>query len=143
MPHLFTTGNPLPQQVIITPLFRMYLKIPLPSFLADSDLMHNSAFGLIAINVAFQLGFCVFPLSNYMKSVPCEMREAALVDGTSPWTRFWRLTLPLDRHPQGQFVSNQNLIAAGAMLAAIPPLVVYVLLHKQFVSGLSIGSSKG
>ncbi|MFD4902267.1 carbohydrate ABC transporter permease [Streptomyces sp. NPDC058411] len=178
---LFTAGNLLPQQVIITPLFRMYLKIPLPSFLADSGLMYNSAFGLIAINVAFQLGFCVFVLSNYMKSIPGEMYEAALVDGTSLWTRFWRLTVPLcrpalaalatllttwiyndffwaitlmssgDKRPvtsalanlQGQFVSNQNLIAAGAMIAAIPTLVVYVLLQKQFIAGLSLGSSKG
>ncbi|WP_329236728.1 carbohydrate ABC transporter permease [Streptomyces sp. NBC_01460] len=178
---LFTAGNLLPQQVIITPLFRMYLKIPLPSFLADSGLMYNSAFGLIAINVAFQLGFCVFVLSNYMKSIPGEMYEAALVDGTSLWTRFWRLTVPLcrpalaalatllttwiyndffwaitlmssgDKRPvtsalanlQGQFVSNQNLIAAGAMIAAVPTLVVYVLLQKQFIAGLSLGSSKG
>ncbi|MET7744297.1 carbohydrate ABC transporter permease [Streptomyces sp. NPDC005385] len=178
---LFTAGNLLPQQVIITPLFRMYLKIPLPTFLADSGLMYNSAFGLITINVAFQLGFCIFVLSNYMKSIPGEMYEAALVDGAGLWTRFWRLTIPLcrpalaalatllttwiyndffwaitlmssgDKRPvtsalanlQGQFVSNQNLIAAGAMLAAIPTLVVYVLLQKQFISGLSLGSSKG
>ncbi|MFE6038626.1 carbohydrate ABC transporter permease [Streptomyces sp. NPDC056452] len=178
---LFTAGNLLPQQVIITPLFRMYLKIPLPSFLADSGLMYNSLFGLVVINVAFQLGFCVFVLSNYMKSVPAEMYEAALVDGASLWTRFWSLTVPLcrpalaalatllttwiyndffwaitlmssgDKRPvtsalanlQGQFVSNQNLIAAGAMIAAIPTLVVYILLQKQFIAGLSLGSSKG
>nr|WP_237514788.1 MULTISPECIES: carbohydrate ABC transporter permease [unclassified Streptomyces] len=178
---VFTAGNLLPQQVIITPLFRMYLKIPLPHFLADSGLMYNSAFGLIVINVAFQLGFCVFVLSNYMKSVPGEMYEAALVDGAGLWTRFWRLTVPLcrpalaalatllttwiyndffwaitlmssgDKRPvtsalanlQGQFVTNQNLIAAGAMIAAIPTLVVYILLQKQFISGLSLGASKG
>ena len=54
--------------------------------------MYNSIFGLIVINVAFQLGFCVFVLSNYMKSIPDEMYEAALVDGAALWTRFWRLT---------------------------------------------------
>ena len=178
---LFTAGNLLPQQVIITPLFRMYLKIPLPTFLADSGLMYNSLFGLVVINAAFQLGFCVFVLSNYMKSVPTEMYEAALVDGANLWTRFWSLTIPLcrpalaalatllttwiyndffwaitlmssgDKRPvtsalanlQGQFVSNQNLIAAGAMMAAIPTLVVYLLLQKQFIAGLSLGSSKG
>jgi len=178
---LFTAGNLLPQQVIITPLFRIYLKIPLPHFLAESELMYNSIFGLIVINVAFQLGFCVFVLSNYMKSIPEEMYEAALVDGASLWTRFWRLTLPLcrpalaalatllttwiyndffwaitlmssgDKRPvtsalanlQGQFVSNQNLIAAAAMIAAVPTLVVYILLQKQFIAGLSLGSSKG
>jgi multiple sugar transport system permease protein len=94
---LFTAGNLLPQQVIITPLYRMYLKISLPHFVSDSGLMYNSIFGLVAINVAFQLGFCVFVLSNYMRAVPDEMYEAALVDGASLWTRFWRLTLPLCR----------------------------------------------
>ncbi|MFI0897540.1 carbohydrate ABC transporter permease [Streptomyces sp. NPDC020983] len=178
---LFTAGNLLPQQVIITPLYRMYLKITLPHFLSDSGLMYNSIFGLVAINVAFQLGFCVFVLSNYMRAVPDEMYEAALVDGASLWTRFWRLTLPLcrpalaalatllttwiyndffwaitlmssgDKRPvtsalanlQGQFVSNQNMIAAAALIAAVPTLVVYICLQKQFIAGLSLGSSKG
>ncbi|WP_405009181.1 carbohydrate ABC transporter permease [Kitasatospora sp. NBC_01539] len=178
---LFTAGNLLPQQVVITPLYRMYLKIHVPTALADSGLMYNSALGLIAINVAFQLGFCVFVLSNYMKSIPGEMYEAALVDGAGLWTRFWRLTVPLcrpalaalatllttwiyndffwavtlmssgDKRPvtsalanlQGQFVSNQNLIAAGAVIAAIPTLVVYLLLQRQFIAGLALGSSKG
>ena len=178
---LFTAGNLLPQQVIITPLYRLYLLIPLPSFLSDSGLMYNSITGLIVINVSFQLGFCVFVLSNYMKSIPEEMYEAALVDGAGLWTRFWRLTVPLcrpalaalatllttwiyndffwaitlmssgDKRPvtsalanlQGQFVSNQNLIAAAAMIAAVPTLVVYILLQKQFIAGLSLGSSKG
>jgi len=178
---LFTAGNLLPQQVIITPLYRLYLLIPLPSFLSGSGLMYNSITGLVAVNVAFQLGFCVFVLSNYMKSIPEEMYEAALVDGAGLWTRFWRLTVPLcrpalaalatllttwiyndffwaitlmssgDKRPvtsalanlQGQFVSNQNLIAAAAMIAAVPTLVVYILLQKQFIAGLSLGSSKG
>ncbi|WP_328535969.1 carbohydrate ABC transporter permease [Streptomyces sp. NBC_00344] len=178
---LFTAGNLLPQQVIITPLYRIFLKIPLPSFLGGSGLMYNSITGLIVINVAFQLGFCVFVLSNYMKSIPEEMYEAAMVDGASLWTRFWKLTVPLcrpalaalatllttwiyndffwaitlmssgDKRPvtsalanlQGQFVSNQNLIAAAAMIAAVPTLIVYILLQKQFIAGLSLGSSKG
>jgi multiple sugar transport system permease protein len=177
---LFTAGNLLPQQVIITPLYRLYLAIPLPRFLADSGLMYNSIFGLIVINVSFQLGFCVFVLSNYMKTIPNEIDEAAVVDGASLWTRYWRLTLPLcrpalaalatllttwiyndffwaitlistgNRRPitsalnnlQGQFVANQNMIAAAALIAAIPTLVVFVLLQKQFIRGLALGSTK-
>ncbi len=177
---LFTAGNLLPQQVIITPLYRLYLAIPLPHFLADSGLMYNSIFGLVVINVSFQLGFCVFVLSNYMKTIPNEIDEAAVVDGASLWTRYWRLTLPLcrpalaalatllttwiyndffwaitlistgNRRPitsalnnlQGQFVANQNMIAAAALIAAIPTLVVFVLLQKQFIRGLALGSTK-
>ncbi len=179
---LFTAGNLLPQQVIITPLYRIYLQIHLPDFMTGgSGLLYNSTLGLIVINVSFQLGFCVFVLSNYMRTIPGEMYEAALVDGAGVWTRYWRLTLPMcrpalaalatllttwiyndffwaitlmssgDKRPvtsalanlQGQFVSNQNLIAAAALIAAVPTLVVYVLLQKQFIAGLALGSSKG
>jgi multiple sugar transport system permease protein len=178
---LFTAGNLLPQQVIITPLYRIYLAIHLPDWLSSNGLLYNSYAGLILINISFQLGFCVFVLSNYMKTVPTEIDEAALLDGAGLWTRYWRVTIPLvrpalaalatllttwiyndffwaitlistgDKRPitsalanlQGQFVSNQNMIAAAALIAAIPTLVVYVLLQKQFIAGLSLGSSKG
>ncbi|WCN84687.1 ABC transporter permease subunit [Micromonospora sp. LH3U1] len=80
-------------------------------------------------SVAFQLGFCVFVLSNYMRVLPKELDEAAVVDGAGVWTRFWRLTPPLCRpalaNLQGQFVANQNMIAAAALIAAIPTLIVY------------------
>jgi multiple sugar transport system permease protein len=178
---VFTAGNLLPQQVIITPLYRIYLAIPLPEFLSGSGLLYNSYAGLIVINTAFQLGFCVFVLSNYMKTLPREIDEAAIVDGASLWSRYWRLTIPLCRpaigalatllttwiyndffwaitlistgnkrpvtsalaNLQGQFVANQNMIAAAALIAGIPTLVVYILLQKQFISGLALGSSKG
>ena len=39
---LFTAGNLLPQQVIITPLYRLYLLIPLPGFLSSSGYLYDS-----------------------------------------------------------------------------------------------------
>jgi multiple sugar transport system permease protein len=44
---------------------------------------------------------------------------------------------------QGEFVTDYNLLAAGAMIAAIPTLLVFFVLRKQFVSGLTLGSTKG
>ena len=44
---------------------------------------------------------------------------------------------------QGQFFTNTNLLAAGALLAAIPTILVYLVLQKQFIKGLTLGSSKG
>ena len=44
---------------------------------------------------------------------------------------------------QGQFFVNQNLLAAGALITAVPTLLVYVILQRQFIAGLSLGSSKG
>ena len=44
---------------------------------------------------------------------------------------------------QGQFFTDNNLLAAGALLTAVPTLVVFVLLQKQFVRGLTLGANKG
>jgi multiple sugar transport system permease protein len=160
----------------------MYLLIPLPDWLSNgSGLMYNSFLGVILIHVAFQSGFCTFVLSNYMKTIPHELTEAALVDGASVFRQFWQIILPLCRPAfaalatlltiwiyndffwglvlfetgadrpitsaisslQGQYFSNQNLIAAGALLTAIPTLVIYLALQRQFVSGLTLGANKG
>jgi multiple sugar transport system permease protein len=178
---LFTAGNLLPQQVIITPLYRMFLAIPLPHWLSDTGLMFDSYFGIVTIHVAFQMGFCVFVLSNYMKTLPKDLTEAAFVDGASVWRQYRSVILPLSRPPlaalatleftwiyndffwaivlvqtgtkrpitsalnnlKGLFFTDNNLIAAGSILAAIPTLIVFVLLQRHFVKGLTLGSTKG
>ena len=68
--RLFTAANLLPQQALLIPLFRLFTEVPLPEFMSDSELLYDSYWGLILINVAFQTGFCVFVLSNYMKALP-------------------------------------------------------------------------
>ncbi|MFJ6564537.1 carbohydrate ABC transporter permease [Streptomyces sp. NPDC091412] len=178
---LFTAGNLLPAQVLITPLYRLYLLVPLPAWMSDSLLVYNSLWGIIFIHIAYQCGFCTFVLSNYMKTVPKEIFEAALVDGAPVWRQFFQIVLPLcrpafaalatlesiwiyndffwslalieagDKRPitsalanlQGAYFTNPNLIAAGALMTAIPTLLVYFALQRQFISGLTIGSGKG
>ena len=178
---LFTAGNLLPQQTIITPLYRMYLAMPLPDWLSDTGLFFDSYVGIIAIHVAFQMGFCTFVLSNYMKTIPRELTEAALVDGASVWRTFWNVIVPLTRpalaalatleftfiyndyfwaivlvqtgakrpitsalsNLQGLFFTDNNLIAAGAVLVALPTIITYLLLQRHFVRGLTLGATKG
>ena len=178
---LFTAGNLLPPQVIIVPLYHLYLFLPLPEFLSDTGSMYGQIFGILFINIVFQTGFCVFVLSNYMKTLSKELVEAAMVDGAGVFRIWWSIMLPLcrpalaalatleftfiyndffwglilvgkgDRRPitsalnnlQGQFFTNYNLLAAGAIMVAIPTIVVYILLQKQFIKGLTLGSTKG
>jgi multiple sugar transport system permease protein len=177
----FMTANLLPQQVILTPLYRMYLRMPLPTWLSDSGLFYDSYIGLIAINVAFQTGFCTFVLSNYMKTIPASLSEAAKVDGAGVARQFFGIVLPLckpalgalatleftwiyndflwavvliqngSKRPitsalnslQGIYFTNTNLIAAAAILVAIPTLFVFAALQRQFISGLTLGANKG
>lgn len=177
---LFTAGNLLPPQVIITPLFQLYVMLPFPW--SDNGLLfYDQYWGIIAIHVAFQLGFCAFVLSNYMKTLPHELTEAALVDGASVWHIFRKVTMPLcipplaalatlqvtwiyndffwaliliktgDKLPitsalnnlRGEFFTDNNLLAAGAIMVALPTLIVFVLLQRYFIGGLTLGSTKG
>ena len=43
----------------------------------------------------------------------------------------------------GQHASDFNLIAAASILIALPTLIVYLILQKQFISGLTLGANKG
>ena len=178
---LFTAGNLLPAQVIITPLYRLYKSIPLPLVMSDSGTLFDSFWGIILIHIAFQTGFCTFVLSNYMKTLPQELTEAARVDGASAWRQYGQITLPLCRAPlaaratleftwiyndffwalvlmvtgdkrpitsslnnlQGQFFTDNNLVAAGSLMVALPTVFVYFLLQKQFIGGLTLGATKG
>ena len=178
---VFLAANLLPPQVVIPPLYRMYLEIPLPEFMSETGKMYDSLWGLIAINVAFQTGFCAFVLSNYMKTIPQSLGDAARVDGAGVVRQFFGIILPLcrpalaalatlqftwvyndflwavaliqsgEKRPitsalnnlQGVFFTDNNLIAAGAMLAALPTLIVFAVLQRHFISGLTLGASKG
>jgi multiple sugar transport system permease protein len=96
---IFTAGNLLPPQVIFQPLFQMYKAMPWPDFLSDTDTgnLLGTKIAVIIIHVAFQIGFCTFVLSNYMKTIPKELGEAALVDGASVTRQFFQVIMPLCR----------------------------------------------
>ncbi|MEV5277915.1 carbohydrate ABC transporter permease [Streptomyces sp. NPDC051994] len=178
---LFTAGNLLPQQVIVTPLYVLFNRVPLPYWMSDSMTMFDSYWAVVLVQVGFQIGFCVFVLANFMRTLPQEILEAAIVDGAGVWTQYWRITMPLcrpalaalatlqftwmyndflwalvfmsdgDKLPitsalnnlRGQFFTDYNLLAAGSVIVALPTLVVFLLLQRHFIAGLTLGSSKG
>jgi len=190
---VFTAGNLLPAQVIIIPLYFIYLHTPVAmlgsidignfsfALFSDNNLLYDQYIGIILIHVVFQTGFATFVLSNYMKTITKEITESALVDGANVFRIWWSVILPLCRpalaamatllftfmyndffwalilistglkrpitsalnNLQGEFFVNNNLIAAGAVLACVPPILMYIALQKQFISGLTLGSTKG
>ncbi len=176
---LFTAGNLLPAQLVFIPVFKMYLA--LGDLVGDRRFLYDNHWGVVLIHVAFQMGFATFVLSSYMKTIPKEISESAMVDGANVFTHYFRVMLPLLRPPlaslavlmttwiyndffwalvlmstdkkrpitsalgrlQGEFTTDYNLLAAGAMIAVIPTLIVFFVMRKQFVSGLTLGSTKG
>jgi multiple sugar transport system permease protein len=43
----------------------------------------------------------------------------------------------------GHNFTNNNLVAAGSLLVAVPTLIVFFALQRLFIAGLTLGSSKG
>jgi multiple sugar transport system permease protein len=155
--------------------------VQVPFWFSDSGTLYNSYWAVIITHIAFQTGFCTFVLSNYMKTLPTELTEAALVDGAGVLRQFLQVILPLCRPPlaalatlevtwvyndffwavafmsqgdkypvtsalqnlRGEFFTDYNLLSAGSVMAALPTLIVFFVLQKQFVSGLTLGATKG
>jgi multiple sugar transport system permease protein len=55
----------------------------------------NPTISLILVNAGFNLAFAVWILNAYFSSIPKELEEAAMVDGTSRLGALGRITLPL------------------------------------------------
>jgi raffinose/stachyose/melibiose transport system permease protein len=53
--------------------------------------------GLILIEVAFHVAFCVLLFRAFISSIPKELDEAAVIDGASPLRLFFRVIFPLLR----------------------------------------------
>lgn len=66
------------------------LHLPIVTWLVDP-----TAFVVLIVMVLWGLGGGMMISLAGLQGVPAEMLEAAQVDGANPWTRFWRITLPM------------------------------------------------
>ena len=57
--------------------------------------LFNNPLGLILSYLIFTLPFTVWVLTAFMRDLPVEIEEAAIMDGASPWVRLTRVFLPL------------------------------------------------
>lgn len=80
---LVLLGLAIPSQAVILPQHQLF---------ADLGL-HNSYPGLILPGLIAPFG--VFFMTQYMRAIPRELDEAAMLDGASRFTIFWKVILPL------------------------------------------------
>jgi multiple sugar transport system permease protein len=80
-------GNLLPPQILLVPVAK----------LSQVFGIYDTFTTLIAVEIGFGLGFYVFVLQGFMRSIPAEIQQAALLDGAGPIQIYWRIVLPLAR----------------------------------------------
>jgi trehalose/maltose transport system permease protein len=69
--------------------------------------LYNNLMGLTLSYLIFTLPFTVWVLTTFMRELPKELEEAAVVDGASPWVIITRVFLPL----MGPALATTGLLA--------------------------------
>ena len=63
---------------------------------ATADRLHlSSPYTICIIYLGFGAGLAVFMFCGFMKSIPLEIEEAAMIDGCTPLQTFFRVVLPI------------------------------------------------
>ncbi len=170
--YLFLIGLMLPFQAIMIPLYVL---------MGRTLKLTNTYIGTILVYVAMTLPITIFFFSQFIKTIPREMEEAAVIDGCGYLRMFFRIFFPLLKPitsaviiqnmiflwndllvplilidktqlkpimPKvymffGQYYNQWNLAFSVLILGAIPFLLLFLLLQKQFIKGLSAGAVKG
>ncbi|MFE6025337.1 carbohydrate ABC transporter permease [Streptomyces niveus] len=84
---LMLGGNLLPPQILLIPVSRI----------SESLGLYDTLYALIGVQIGFGVGFYVFVLYGFMRSLPVEIQQAAVIDGASPWQIYSRIVLPLTK----------------------------------------------
>ncbi|NCB01941.1 MAG: carbohydrate ABC transporter permease [Spirochaetia bacterium] len=141
----------------------------------------NTIWSLIPIYVAMGIPIGVFILTEFIRQIPAELTEAAIIDGSGRMNIFFTITLPLIRPALstvaiynlipfwndlwfplifinkeesktlllgvtrlfGQYQTDWSKVLAVLTLSAIPVLVLYLLMSKQFIKSVTAGAVKG
>jgi multiple sugar transport system permease protein len=84
---IMLAGNLLPPQIMLIPLNRIM----------ETTGLFDTYTAIVILHVTFGLGFYTFVLYGFMRSLPNEIQQAAVIDGASALQIFWRIVLPLSR----------------------------------------------
>jgi raffinose/stachyose/melibiose transport system permease protein len=119
----FLMGLLLTVHSILVPLFVMETKLGID----------NTRIGIILPYIAFGLPFLLFLATSFIKGLPAEIEEAAIIDGASYLGVFWNVILPMSRPVVAtmlifRFLANWNEF-----------VFVFVLTSKTAIRTLPVG----
>jgi multiple sugar transport system permease protein len=138
----------------------------------------NTVWSLILVNAGFNMAFAVWILNAYFQSIPVELEEAAMVDGSGKLGALFRVTLPLAMPGVvtaliftfiaawnefivaltlttsnnvmpltvrldmfiGQYTVDWQHLFGASVVATIPVLILFALIERRVVGGLTAGS---
>lgn len=168
----FGIGIMVPVATALIPLFQIY----------NGMNLINTRTSLIITYIAFGLSLSIYLITGFLKSLPDEILEAAVVDGCGIYKLMWTIVVPLMKNAivtvlvlqfffkwndllfsmtfindtklktiqtgllyfQDEFgAKNWGAIFASVSMSVLPMLVVYMILNKAVIEGMTAGAVKG
>ena len=122
--------------------------IPLYIILVKWLGLGSSRIALVLVYATTAIPFCVWMLKGYFDTIPRDLEEAALIDGASPATIFWRIVLPLAKPAVAvtalfSFMTGWNEFILAATLIDKENMYTAPVGLRFFVGGLTAGGVKG
>ena len=170
MDRVYLSSLMIPFQIIMIAVYKMF---------KDLNLLNNLG-GMILMMTGYSIAYPTFLYVGFVKSVPQDMEEAALIDGCGPFRSFFRIVFPLLKpitatvaalHVMwlwndfniavillqrdeirtltvkqyyffGEFSAEYGMAFAAAIVCMIPVLIVFLLMQRYLVEGISAGAVK-
>lgn len=88
--YVFTAGMVVPFQSVMLPLVKWMGKLKFGPFS-----MIGTHYGLIFMYLGFGASMSIFLYHGFIKGIPEEIEEAAIIDGCSKWQVYTKIVLPL------------------------------------------------
>jgi len=144
-----------------------------PTYLLFSQAFHwNNTWFPQLVPAMFATASAVFLLRQYMLGIPVEIDESARLDGCGDLALYWRVILPMCKPALGAvaiflfsaiwndmftpllYIRKCELwnVAMGvgvgrslntAFVAAIPPILLFVIFQKRYIQGIVVSGVKG
>jgi multiple sugar transport system permease protein len=168
---LFVGGNFLPYQIMMIPVRDLMVRIGLYDTTAALVIFHiafQTGFATLFMrNFIAALPDELFQAARAEGATPFQtlvhvvvplvrpaLAALAILIFTFVWNDyFWAVVLTVSdtvkpvtaglANLRGEWVSAWNLISAGTIVVAVPPVVMFFLMQRHFIAGLTMGAVKG
>ena len=134
---LFVAGMMIPIHSTLIPVYKMNLSLGL----------YDTLTGLIGPYVAFSLPVSIFILTGFIRDIPHELEEAAIIDGASYYSIFSKIILPLAKPAIStvaiyNFTMLWNEFAYALVLTSSPEKRILTLGLFEFQSAYGVDIPK-
>ncbi|NLS18791.1 carbohydrate ABC transporter permease [Rhizobium sp. P40RR-XXII] len=168
---LFVGGNFLPYQIMMIPVRDLMVRIGLydtPVALIIFHIAFQTGFATLFMrNFIAALPDELFQAARAEGATPFQtlvhvvvplvrpaLAALAILIFTFVWNDyFWAVVLTISdtvkpvtaglANLRGEWVSAWNLISAGTIVVAVPPVIMFFLMQRHFIAGLTMGAVKG